>query len=70
MKVTNRVWFSELGKTDCIGIIIGIDEHTGEKKAYIGTGNGVSEEADVLRIASNGAKFTRDIASVIFKSLK
>lgn len=57
MKILNAIWFTEHGSSRPIGIILGIDENTKEHKAFIGTGNGVSEEIDAGYIASHGAKF-------------
>ena len=47
MKQLDTIWFSGL---ETIGIVIGEDEITGERKAYIGTGKGYSEEADIQHI--------------------
>lgn len=53
MKVTEKFWIT----TDrgCIGIICGEDEITGERKAYIGIGNGQNENWDAEYIAQQGS---------------
>lgn len=57
MKILDTIWFTEMGSLRPIGIVIGEDEITGERKAYIGVGNGESEERDSKSIAGTGAKF-------------
>lgn len=56
MKIINATWFAE-GNGSLIGIVTGEDEHTGAKKAYIGTARGRDEEQDTQHIVINGAKF-------------
>ncbi len=56
MKIIAATWFTP-STGECIGIVFGIDEITGEKKAYIGIGEGNDEGIDVDLIARNGAKF-------------
>lgn len=56
MKITNAIWFTQMGGP-LIGIVIGEDSHSGEKKVYIGTASGIDEEEDSKHIASRGAKF-------------
>lgn len=70
MKIINAIWFTEMGKTEPIGIIIGQDEITKEKKAYIGTGEGDDEGVDAGHIAECGAKFTHQMAKEISDILK
>ena len=65
MKIIDSLWFTSLGILGgCIGIVLGEDEVTGEKKAYIGTAVGDNQERDERHIAMNGAKFTPEIAEV------
>lgn len=52
-KIIDVKWFS--GR-DTIGIVLTQDER-GEHKAYIGCGNGWSEEADTAAIAATGSPF-------------
>ena len=56
MKIIDSNWYSEMGADNPIGIIVAEDETTGERKAYIGTGDGVDEYADALKITKHGAK--------------
>lgn len=52
MKILNTIWFSGL---KCVGIVLCVDEITREHKAYIGVGEGISEEADIRHIAEHGS---------------
>lgn len=56
MKVIDSKWFTQMGKTDTIGIVSGLDEITGEVKIYIGTAPGYSEQNDAQHILKTGAK--------------
>jgi hypothetical protein len=40
----------------CIGMVLGEDELTKERKGYIGLGRGVDEEADKTFIAQHGQR--------------
>ncbi len=52
-------WFSQMNVPPMIGIVL---VNTGfGYKCYIGTGYGVSEDADKLSIANRGAKFHEGI---------
>ncbi len=55
MELIDVVWFS--GER-LIGVVIGEDEFTGEKKAYIVTGAGISAEQDSKHILDHGVPFT------------
>lgn len=57
MKITSTIWFTQAPRPQTIGIVFGIDEITGEAKAYIGTGEGLDEEFDADHISKFGAKF-------------
>lgn len=60
MKVLGSVWFTEMGATRPIGVVV-VD--TGfEEKAYIGTGDGYAQSTDERKIAERGAKFPLDLA--------
>ena len=52
MKKIDAIWFS-VGE-HCIGIVIGEDELTKERKAYIGVGHGVDEAYDSEAILNYG----------------
>jgi hypothetical protein len=54
MKIQNAIWFSN-NRLGCIGIVYGTDDF-GNRKAYIGIGDGMDEGIDVDKIAKNGAK--------------
>ena len=55
MKLLDVVWFN--GER-LIGMVVGEDEVTGEKKAYIGIGAGGSEAHDSQHILERGVPFT------------
>ena len=69
MKILDAIWFTQMDSTKCIGIILGVDDITGEEKAFIGIGKGVSEEDDVTHISEWGSKFPKEIASRILSFL-
>lgn len=69
MKIFNAIWFTEMGSLRPIGIVIGEDEMTGERRAYIGVGNGEDEERDSKSIAGTGAKFGIEMAQMIVNAL-
>jgi hypothetical protein len=58
MKINDATWFTQMGDVGCIGIVFCEDEHTGEKKAYIGCGDGFNEQADMEGIVNTGGKLT------------
>ena len=70
MKILDAIWFNEMGKKEPIGIVIGEDEITGEKKAYIGVGAGFEEGSDVISISERGAKVSPQILKFILKKLE
>ena len=70
MKITYSIWFTPLALIGQIGIVMGEDEVTGKRKAYIGIGYGVSDERDEQLIAQYGSKFPAEIAERIAKWLK
>ena len=55
MEVINVTWFSEMGCAKPIGIVV-VEVEEGERKAYIGTGDGYNEQLDTQHIISSGAK--------------
>ena len=65
MKINGAMWFTQMGNTKLIGIVFGIDENTGEKKAYIGSADGFDEKADTKNIATTGAKLTQYNAGML-----
>lgn len=54
MKILDTMWFNSRGG-HC-GLVIGEDEVTGEKKAYIGVVSGTNEEADTKEVAEWGCR--------------
>lgn len=62
MKITDSIWFTPLASIGQIGIVIGEDETTGQRKAYIGVGHGVSDERDEQLVAQYGSKFPAVLA--------
>jgi len=70
MKIINTIWFSEYAKEKPIGIILGEDETTKEKKVYIGTGQGIDEGEDTGHIVSCGSKFPLAIAKEVYNFLE
>lgn len=67
MKYLRDYWFSTM--TGTIGIVVGEDEHTGERKAYIDRAGGYDQEADKKSVAENGQRlhpsFLRSLLSVL-----
>ena len=59
MKVLDKLWFTN--KDGCIGIVVIEEDVTGDRKAYIGVGQGNSEEVDTEQILAWGNKFSVDI---------
>lgn len=60
MKVIDSIWFTNRDGT--IGIIIGEEDITGDRKAYIGPASGTDEKTDTQQILSWGNKFSLSIA--------
>ena len=56
LKVLDAVWYTQMGGP-VIGIVMCEEIATGNKKSYIGTGDGISAESDARSIAMYGAKF-------------
>jgi len=55
------IWFIPIGLIGQIGIVMGEDERTGKRKAYIGIGYGLSEQRDEQRIIQTGARFPAEM---------
>lgn len=64
MKVKQKLWFSQMGNKDIIGLIIGEDDK-GEPKAYLGTARGNNELNDCKHICDTGAKVTKNQVDII-----
>ena len=69
-KILDVIWFTEMGSKEPIGIVIGEDTYTKEKKAYIGKGFGQDEKEDIEVISKQGAKVTIATLEYILKLLK
>lgn len=58
MKVIETLWFTN--QDGCIGIVVGEEDITGDRKAYIGPASGTEEKADTQQILAWGNKFSLD----------
>lgn len=56
MKIIDVIWFTQMGSLAPIGIVIGENEVTNERMAYIGSGFGNDERTDEKHIMDTGAK--------------
>jgi hypothetical protein len=63
MKILNAMWFTEMGKSKPIGIVI--VEMDGEQQAYIGTSEHDDELKSAILIAKRGARFPVEVARVL-----
>lgn len=70
MKNINVTWFAQMAANGIIGIVTCEDEITGEKKAYIGVGEGRDESEDIEHILNTGAKLHLPTACSIVEALK
>lgn len=69
MKVLHSYWFSDMTGGH-IGVVIGEDEMTKERKAYIGIAGGYNQEADIAAIAARGQKLYPAVLEWILGKLK
>lgn len=67
MKIISTDWIAE--SQGCIGIVV-IENEGGERKAYVGTGAGFSEDADRKRIIDWGGKLYPHVAKRIAEALE
>ena len=58
MKIIETLWFTN--KDGCIGIVVGEEDITGDRKAYIGPASGTDVKADTEAILAWGTKFSLD----------
>ena len=63
MKVIGVIWLT--GMYGNVGIVLGEDAITGERKAYIGVHKGRDEKSDSEMIAAGGAKLTEQMVDRI-----
>lgn len=68
MKIEKKFWFA--GSSLTVGVVVGVDETTGKKKAYVGQCLGNDEEYDAAWIASTGAAFPAEAAREIAEALE
>jgi len=69
MKVLHSYWFSDMSGGH-MGIVVGEDERTKERKAYIGIAGGHNQEDDIAAIAARGQKVSPAILEEILGKLK
>lgn len=69
MKVLRSFWFSHMGETGTIGIVVGEDELTKERKAYLGTVSGNSEQMDTALILARGSPLSQETLQDILQLL-
>ncbi len=58
MKVIETLWFTNF--EGCIGIVVGEEDITGDRKAYIGPASGTDEKANTEQVLAWGNKFSLD----------
>lgn len=58
METLDVVWFT-LPDGTLIGVVLGEDQYTKKRKAYIGIGTGADEEADIKKIMEHGAPLAK-----------
>jgi hypothetical protein len=63
LKIIDSYWFNN------VGIVICQDTVTGKRKAYIGVGLGINQQADEEHIKSYGCKLTNACIVAIQKPL-
>jgi|SRR6185503_1862871 len=68
MTILKAHWFTDT--RGCFGVVVGVDENTGKKKAYIGHAQGISEDADTKFIAEQGSKLTLEGLKAILADLE
>lgn len=57
MKVLADYWFNDM-RGGIVGIVVGEDEVTKERKAYIGTAEGHNQKVDMQSILDTGQKLS------------
>ena len=55
MKIIHDIWFNNM--LGVVGIVVGEDENTGERKAYVGMATGYDLQDDIKLVAEVGGKF-------------
>ena len=70
MKIEKTVWFSGFNIPGLIGVVMGVDELTGKKKAYMGFGSGRSVDFDEKVIVADGSPVNTAILQEVIDYLK
>jgi len=70
MKIEKTVWFSGLNIPGVVGIVMGVDETTGKKRAYLGLGSGANEKGDEKLIAASGSPVNIAVLQEVIDYLK
>ncbi len=68
MKTIDAIWFTTVGGT--VGIVVGEDEVTRNRKAYIGVVSGLCEEVDTEHIRQFGSPVSLSIMRKIVKLME
>lgn len=69
MKILADYWFIDM-RGGTMGIVVGEDECTGERKAYIGVGAGYNQETDRHFISEYGQKLPISFIEELLNYLK
>ena len=69
MKVLADYWFSDM-RGGTVGIVVGEDEVTAERKAYIGAVEGYNQAVDKESILDGGQKLPLSFLEGLVKQLK
>ena len=69
MKVLDVIWFTEMGNIKPIGIVL-VKKDDDTIAAYVGTGDGISENSDMQKIAEQGARFSLVAAQALGLRIK
>jgi len=69
VKVLDDYWFNDM-RGGTVGIIVGEDELTGERKAYIGVGAGFNQAIDRESILDGGQKLPVSFLEGLVRWLK
>ena len=68
MKIIETLWFNSFGGT--VGIVVGEEDTTKDRKAYIGSASGLDEKADTDHIVNFGLPFSFATAERIVRLLQ
>jgi len=68
VKVLKDIWFNNSLGT--VGVIVGEDAITKERKAYVGVAEGVDQPSDIVHISQHGTKLSVDDVEHILRLMK